>query len=142
MSLNLGIGLWEPLDPVLEILGRPVQPNEEQPFDRGSNGSGRWNQQNSRRFVCRNKAVEMDAHTSEVARNQNSTIFRRNPQNFWIESAIWDCTPRRLEIYRRLSSEQSIPYVGIDVSVSLKPDLQASLAATSFLARSKRSIIS
>lgn len=92
--------------------------------------------------MCCSKALEMDAHGSQVARDQNSTIFRRNPQDFWIESAIWDSTRRRSEIYRRFSSEQSLPYVGIDVSVSLEADLQASLAATSFLARSKRSIIS
>jgi hypothetical protein len=48
----------------------------------------------------------------------------------------------RLEVYRWLSSEQPFPNGGIDVSISLEADLQASLDAASFLARSKRSIIS
>lgn len=90
----------------------------------------------------RNEAVEMDAHGPQVARDQHPAIFCREPQNFWIESAIRDCARGRPEVYRRLSSEQSFPNVGIDVSVGLKADLQASLGAASFLARSKRSIIS
>ena len=136
------IRLWEPLDPVAQVVRRPGQPNEEQPFDRGSDGSGRRNQQNSRRFVCRYEAMEMDVHGSQVARDQDPAIRCRDPQNFWIERAIRNCARCRPEVYRRLSSEQSFPNVGIDIGVSLKADLQASLGAASFLARSKRSIIS
>ena len=90
----------------------------------------------------RNEAVEMDAHGSQVARDKDPVILSRDPQNFRIESAIRDFARSRPEVYRRLSSQQSIPNVGIDVSVSLKADLQTSLGAASFLARSKRSIIS
>jgi hypothetical protein len=86
--------------------------------------------------------MEMDIHRSQVATDQDPAIFRRDPQDFRIESAIRDCTRSRSEVYRRLSSEQSFPYVRINVGVGLKADLQASLAAASFLARSKRSIIS
>lgn len=90
----------------------------------------------------RNKAVEMDAHGSQVAGDQAPAIFCRDPQDFRIDSAVRDRARGRAEVYRRLSSEQSLSNVGIDVSVSLKADLQASLGADSFLARSKRSIIS
>ena len=88
------------------------------------------------------EAMEMDMHRSQVARDQDPAIFRRDPQHFRIESGIRNCTRSRPEVYRRLSPEQSFPYVLIDVSVGLKADLQASVAAASFLARSKRSIIS
>jgi hypothetical protein len=79
---------------------------------------------------------------SQVARDQDPTVFCRDPQDFRIESAIRDYARSRAEVYRRLSAEQSFPNVGIDVGVSLKADLQASLGVNSFLARSKRSIIS
>jgi hypothetical protein len=75
-------------------------------------------------------------------RDQDAATFCRDPQDFRIESAIWDCARSREEVDRRLSPEQSFPNVGIDVGVSLKADLQASLGSDSFLARSKRSIIS
>jgi hypothetical protein len=92
-----------------------VQPNEKQPFDRGSDGSGRRNYQNSRRFVRRNEVVEMDAHGSQVGRDQDPAIFCRDPQDFRIDRAIRDCARGRPEVYRRLSLEQSFPNVGIDV---------------------------
>jgi hypothetical protein len=134
--------LWEPPNPVAQVIRRPTQPNKEQAFDRGSNGSGRRNQQNSWRFVPHNEVMEMDAHSSQVARDQDVPVLCRDTQRFWIESAIWDCTCGWAELYRRFSSEQSLPNVGIDISVRLKTDLQASLTAASFLACSKRSIMS
>jgi hypothetical protein len=130
------------VDPIVQVVRRPVQPNEEQPFDCGSDGPGRRNEQNSGRFVRRNEALEMDAHGSQVARDQDPAIFCRDQQDFCIERAIRDCANGRPEVYLRLSSEQSFPNIGIDVRVSLKADLQASLGDASFLARSKRSIIS
>ena len=78
----------------------------------------------------------------EISRDQDPAILCRDPQYFRIESAFRNYAPGRPEVYRGLSSEQSFPNVGIDVSVSLKADVQANLAAASFLPRSKRSIIS
>jgi len=134
--------LGEPLDPVVQVVRRPVQPNEEQAFDRGSDGSGRGNQQDSGRFVPSNEGMEMDAHGSEIGRDQDPAIFGSDPQSFWIRRAIRDRAGGRPELYRRLSSEQSFANGGINVSVRLKTDLQAGLGAAAFLARSKRSIMS
>jgi hypothetical protein len=134
--------LWKPLNPVAKIVERPVHPDEKQAFDRGSDGSGRRNQQNSGRLVGGNEAMEMNAHRSQIARDQDPAVFRRDPQDFRIESAIRNYARSRPEVYRGLPPQQSFPNVRIYVSVSLKTDLQASVGAASFLARSKRSIIS
>ncbi len=84
----------------------------------------------------------MDTHGSYVARDQNPTVLRRNAQNLRIGRAFWNRPRRRPEVYRGLPPEHTFSNVGIDISVSLKSDLQASFAAASFLARSKRSILS
>jgi len=91
----LGIRLWEPLDPVVQVVRRPVRPNEKQPFDCGSDGSGRRNHQDSRRFVGRNEAVEMDAHGSENCARGREEVYRGlSPE---VLSECRDRCRRRLE---------------------------------------------
>lgn len=43
--------------------------------------------------------MEIDAHGSQVARHQDPAIFRRDPQDFQIESALRDYARSRLKVY-------------------------------------------
>jgi hypothetical protein len=84
----------------------------------------------------------MHAHGSKVGGDENSIIVSCDPQNSWIESAVRNYVRSWSEVYRRLPSEQALPDIGINVGIGLKADFQASPCGASFLARSKRSIMS
>jgi len=84
----------------------------------------------------------MNAHRSQVARDENPITIGCDLQDFRIERTVWNYARSRLKVYWWLSSEQPFPDVGVDVSVGLKADFQANRGGASFLARSKRSIMS
>lgn len=54
----------KPRDSIAQVSGRPIQPDKEYSLYRGSDGPGRRNQQNTRRFVHRNEVLKMRAHSS------------------------------------------------------------------------------
>jgi hypothetical protein len=112
------------------------------PLDRGSDGPGRRNQQDPGRFSIGDEILKVDAHGSQIAGHKNPIIIGCDLQNFGIEGALPNCTRSRSKIYRRLSSKQPFPNVGINVGISLKANSQANRDGASFFARSKRSIIS
>lgn len=84
----------------------------------------------------------MYTHASQVAGDKYSTVICRDRQNHWIESMVGYCAYCLSKVYGWLSSEQPLPNVGIDISIGLKADFQASLDGASFFALSKRSIMS
>src|SRR5262245_60206312 len=58
--------------------------------------------------------------------------------NLRIESAVRNHARSRPKVYCRLSSEESLSNIGINVSIGLKPDLQGSRGGASLFERSKR----
>jgi hypothetical protein len=74
--------------------------------------------------------------------NEDAIIIGGDLQNVRIQSTIRDYACGQPKIYQRFSTEESLADRGIDVSVGLKTDFQASRGGASFLACSKRSTMS
>jgi hypothetical protein len=53
---------------------------------------------NSRRFSRRDEILKMQAHRSEVARDENPIIIGCDPQDFRIESTVWNYARSRLKV--------------------------------------------
>lgn len=81
----------------------------------------------------------MRVHRSHVAGNEDPIVIGCNCQHLRIDGTARNYACSQPKIYRRLSSEESLPDVGIDISVGLKADFQASLGGASFFPSLKRS---
>jgi len=134
--------LRKPPGLVAQIFWRPCQPYNQEPFNRRANGARRRDQQHTGRIAICDEILEVNPHRPDVPRNENRPGVRGNLENRGIGSAAWNYAGRASEIDGRLPAPQASPDVRIKVRVSLKGNLQASLADLSFLTRLKRSTMS
>ena len=142
---NLGLNRLsarEPLHDILQILRRPVQPDEQEAVDGDANRPRGRNPQHTGGLPKSNKLFKMNPHRSEITGYQHTPLIRRDSEHVRVGGAVGNNAGRRLEFDRWFPADQPPPDVGVDIGVSLKSDLQASLAAASLRARSNRSIMS